>query len=290
MFNNLEVGTTIKFYLDWIDAYTVGVIEGVEEGRYKVSVQGLGVSSVYISFNDIREVIDKNKKFEPVIEQEVIIEEEPIIEEVIEEKKSSFFGLFENGGSTELVMENLPNELTVYVPVFDLNGTPFSDEEIESRIKEVEYFMQKHFGEFSVRNVSASYVDNDGNLVMKKHIQISAYPTDEEFNMYKRHLINEVSSWVNEWNQDEIVVEYEDKTYHVFPTDKMMKNGGELWIQEATKDMKKSGSVGAFTKQAKREGLTPIEFAKKVLSKPQGYTIKTRRRANFVKNTNPDKF
>ena len=290
MFNNLEVGTTIKFYLDWIDAYTVGVIEGVEESSYKVSVQGLGVSTVYIPFNDVREVIDKNKKFEPVIEQEVIIEEEPIIEEVIEDKKSSFFGLFENGGSTELAMENLPNELTVYVPVFDVNGTPSSDEEIESRIKEVEYFMQKHFGEFSVRNVSASYVDNDGNLVMKKHIQISAYPTDEEFNMYKRHLINEVSSWVSEWNQDEIVVEYEDKTYHVFPTDKMMKNGGELWIQEATKDMKKSGSVGAFTKQAKREGLTPIEFAKKVLSKPQGYTIKTRRRANFVKNTNPDKF
>jgi hypothetical protein len=85
-------------------------------------------------------------------------------------------------------------------------------------------------------------------------------------------------------------MEYEDKIFHIFPLENMMKKGGELWIQEATKNMKKKGSVGAFTKQAKREGLTPIEFAKKVLAKPQGYTLKTRRRANFVKNVNPEKF
>ena len=54
--------------------------------------------------------------------------------------------------------------------------------------------------------------------------------------------------------------------------------------------MKKKGTIGAFTKQAKREGLTPIAFAKKVLKNLKGYTLKTRRRANFVRNVNPDKF
>lgn len=290
MFSNLQVGTTIKFYLDWIDAYTVGVIEALEEGRYKVAIQGLGVSSVYVEFKDISEVIDKDKKFEPIIEEEIVVEEEPIIEEVVEDKKSSFFGLFDNGGSTELAIENLPNELTIYVPMFEMDGRPSSEEEIGIRVGEVEYFMQKHFGEFTVKNVSSSYVDAEGNLVMKKNVQISAYPTDEEFNFQKRHLVNQLAMWVGEWEQDILVLEYEDKIYYIFPTEDMMKKGGELWIQEATKDMKKSGSVGAFTKQAKREGLTPIEFAKKVLAKPQGYTVKTRRRANFVRNTNPDKF
>ena len=54
--------------------------------------------------------------------------------------------------------------------------------------------------------------------------------------------------------------------------------------------MKKKGTFGAFTKQAKREGLSPIEFTKKVLENPKGYTLKTRRRANFVKNMNQNKF
>ena len=296
MFNNLEAGTTIKFHLDWIDADTVGIIERVEEGRYKVTVNGIGVNTVYVPFNDIIEVVDKNKKFQPVIEQEIIVQEEPIIEEpvieepIIENKKSYFFGLFDDGGVAEMVMENLPNELTIYVPLFDVKGKPVSDEEIESRVSEVQSFMKKYFGDFTDKNVSGSYVDEKGNLIMKKNIQISAFPTDKQFNYYKRNLISQLSIWVSEWMQDVVIVEYEDKIYYIYPMDNMMKNGGELWIQEATKDMKKSGSVGAFTKQAKREGLTPIEFAKKVLAKPQGYTMKTRRRANFVKNTNPDKF
>ena len=331
MFNNLEIGTTIRFYLDYIGAYTVGVIEGIEEGRYKVGVNGIGVSSIYVEFDDIKEVIDKNKKFEPIIEEEIIeeeiIEEEPFVEPIIEEeefveeriieepimqieepiieieepvmeieepivedKKSHFFGLFDDGGVAEMVTENLPNELTIYVPLFDVEGKPVSNEQIESRVSEVQSFMKKYFGDFTDKNVSGSYVDEKGNLIMKKNIQISAFPTDEEFNHYKRNLINQLSMWASEWTQDVAIVEYEDKIYYIYPMDDMMKNGGELWIQEATKDMKKSGTVGAFTKQAKREGLTPIEFAKKVLAKPQGYTIKTRRRANFVKNTNPDKF
>jgi hypothetical protein len=288
MFNNLQVGTTIKFYLEWIDAYTIGVIESVEEGKYKVAINGLGVSSVYVSFKDVEKVIDKNVKFQPVIEE--IIEEEPVIETIPEKKKSFFFGLFDDGGVAEMVMENMPNELTIYVPMFDADGTPASDEEVKSRVIEVQAFMERYFGEFQVKSVSGSYIDNDGNLVMKKHIQISAYPNDEEFNYYKRHLVQQLSEWVSEWMQDVLMVEYEDKIYYIYPMNDMMAKGGELWIQEATKSMKKKGTIGAFTKQARREGLTPIEFAKKVLAKPQGYTIKTRRRANFVKNTNPDKF
>jgi hypothetical protein len=70
----------------------------------------------------------------------------------------------------------------------------------------------------------------------------------------------------------------------------MMKKGGELWIQDAVKQMSKKGSIGAFTTQAKREGLKPIDFAKKIFKNPKGYTLKTRRRAQFVKNVNPDKF
>jgi hypothetical protein len=60
MFNDLQVGTTIRFYLEFNDTYTVGVIQNVEESGYKVSVNGIGVSTVFVPFQDILEIIDKN--------------------------------------------------------------------------------------------------------------------------------------------------------------------------------------------------------------------------------------
>ena len=66
------------------------------------------------------------------------------------------------------------------------------------------------------------------------------------------------------------------------------KKGG--WIQEATKEMEEDGTEGAFTKQAKRAGMSTTAFAKKVLKNPKKFTETTRKRALFMKNTNPKKF
>ena len=52
------------------------------------------------------------------------------------------------------------------------------------------------------------------------------------------------------------------------------------WIQEAVSEMKE----GAFTQQALRHKMTPLEFMEEVLAHPEKYTIKTRRRAQFLKN------
>jgi hypothetical protein len=69
-----------------------------------------------------------------------------------------------------------------------------------------------------------------------------------------------------------------------------MKDGGELWIQDAVSQMKSKGTIGAFTKQAKSHGMTTVEFAKEVINNPDKYRTRTLRRAVFMKNTNPDKF
>jgi predicted transcriptional regulator len=138
--------------------------------------------------------------------------------------------------------------------------------------------------------MGSSYIDQEGNLIMRKTIQVTAYPSDEEFNNHKQKLINQLSLWASEWAQEYMILEYEDETFFILGMNDMMKQGGELWIQDAVSQMNKKGTIGSFTKQAKREGLTPIEFAKKVLKNPKGYTLKTRRRANFVRNVNPDKF
>ena len=77
-------------------------------------------------------------------------------------------------------------------------------------------------------------------------------------------------------------------TYSMHEVQKKYDDGG--WIQDATSKMKKKGTVGSFTKMAKRHGDTPVEYAKEVLDNPSKHTLKTRRKAQFVKNTNPEKF
>lgn len=90
--------------------------------------------------------------------------------------------------------------------------------------------------------------------------------------------------------KDENGLDVEPQVEYEWYVKEKMKKGGETWIQDATKEMKKKGTVGSFTNKAARHGLTPIEYAKKVLANPDKHTEKTRRQAQFVKNTNPEKF
>jgi hypothetical protein len=275
---NFQEGTSVKFYDAITDRYLVGVINKNLENQLDLSVKNFLSKNYLVDKSDVVSVIDKNVFVAPVEEEEIV-------------EQNKFMGLFSEGGmSDEKSMDGLPNELTIYVPLFDENGKPATDNEIESRVDDVKSFMKRHFGEFVIQDLASSYIDREGNLIMQKNIQISSYPSDEEFNAHKNILINQISLWARDWAQEYMLLEYEDSMFFIFGLEDMMKGGGELWIQDAVGQMEKKGTIGAFTRQAKREGLSPIDFAKKVLKNPKGYTLKTRRRATFVKNVNPDKF
>jgi len=55
------------------------------------------------------------------------------------------------------------------------------------------------------------------------------------------------------------------------------------WIQMAKKHL----HVGAFTKEAKAHGETPKKFMKEVLAHPSEHSETTRKRAQFMKNIQP---
>ena len=279
---NFQEGTSVKFYDAISDSYLVGVINKNLETQLDVNVKNFLSKTYLVDKSDVVSVIDKNVFVAPVEEEE---EEEEIVEQ------NKFMGLFSEGGMSEAkTLDGLPNELTIFVPLFDENDKPATDNEIESRVDDVTSFMKNHFGEIVIQDLASSYIDREGNLVMQKNIQISSYPSDEEFKAHKNILINQISLWARDWGQEYMVLEYEDEMFYIFGLEDMMRGGGGVWIQDAVSQMEKKGTIGAFTKQAKREGLSPIDFAKKVLKNPKGYTLKTRRRANFVKNVNPDKF
>lgn len=54
----------------------------------------------------------------------------------------------------------------------------------------------------------------------------------------------------------------------------------DKWIQRVVSKMDK----GAFTKQGLRHHQTPEQYANDVLKHPKRHTLKTRRRAQFLKN------
>jgi hypothetical protein len=58
------------------------------------------------------------------------------------------------------------------------------------------------------------------------------------------------------------------------------QGGRRKWIQKVTGHMKE----GAFTKQALKKHMTPEEFADEVKKHPKHYALKTRRRAQFLRN------
>ena len=70
--------------------------------------------------------------------------------------------------------------------------------------------------------------------------------------------------------------------------------GGEMkddkWIQSTVKEMEKKGTVGLFTKKAKRRDMTPKQFMKEVLTHPEDYDLKTRREAQWMANVTGDKY
>lgn len=54
------------------------------------------------------------------------------------------------------------------------------------------------------------------------------------------------------------------------------------WIQSVDKEMKRKGTVGAFTKQAKEAGMSVHDFATKVMKNPEDFSKRTRERANLA--------
>ena len=52
------------------------------------------------------------------------------------------------------------------------------------------------------------------------------------------------------------------------------------WIRKAVSHMKE----GSFTKQASAHHMTTKKFTKEVLKNPKRYALKTRRRAQFLRN------
>jgi ABC-type uncharacterized transport system substrate-binding protein len=56
------------------------------------------------------------------------------------------------------------------------------------------------------------------------------------------------------------------------------------WIQKAKTKMVKKGTVGAFSRKAKKAGMSTASYARKVTKKGSRASSATKKQANFAKN------
>lgn len=199
---------------------------------------------------------------------------------------------FGNGGAIpeQDKMFHLPLEMVVYVPSTQDVDKVISVDEMDSRVNEVKTYLAEKFGGYSSADKLGGFVDSNGNLVNEDVVQVVSFSTEESFDTNKEELIKQLSKWGKEWGQEAIGFEFEGDLFYVPQEGQVMNKGGDVWIQDAIGKMKSKGTLGAFTKQAKRNKMTTIEFSKEVLKHPKNYQMKTFRRAMFVKNTNPELF
>ena len=90
-------------------------------------------------------------------------------------------------------------------------------------------------------------------------------------------------------NKDDIIGKAPEKKWYQF------EDGGntkESWVQKSVDKMEEKGTIGLFTKKAKKAGMSTTAYAKKVLNKKneKKYSLKTRREAQWMKNMNPELF
>ena len=159
-----------------------------------------------------------------------------------------------------------------------------------------------------LRRIGAKDVKVERMTYAKGGITIEGNPyKNEDFFIYRNG--KEVVSWsADELMEDDYSQDTAQEMFDLYNNDKKelsyrLENlnyakGGKTkkmkkddnWIQGVDKEMERKGTKGAFTKQAKRAGMSTVAFAKEVLRSPDKYSEKTRERAQFMKNVNPELF
>lgn len=264
-----------------------------KRSSYELAIEeGKRMSDQNKSYTEIRETLDEKYPSEQFYMQDIMAS---ILQYAIKNKMKdkNMFKKMEDGGGVPNTENSfkLPLEIAVYVPSTKNVNEVISVDEMNERENQVKTFLAERFGGYTMSDKLGGYVDNSGNLVNEEITQVVSFATIEAWEKYKNELVAKISEWADKWGQEAIGLEFEGDMFYIEKEPAMvMKNGGQLWIQNAVEKMKQKGTIGTFTKQAKREGLSTTEFAKKVMKNPKKYTLKTKRRAIFFKNTNPEKF
>jgi len=122
-------------------------------------------------------------------------------------------------------MVHLKYEIAVYVPSTKNVDENISESELKERIEEVESYLAETFGGFTSSEKIGGYFSSKNTVVKEKIIPVTAFATEESFNVNKTKLVNKLSLWAKKWGQEAVGLEFEGDLYYV---PQKFKKGGKL--------------------------------------------------------------
>jgi hypothetical protein len=147
---------------------------------------------------------------------------------VLRFKKGGDVSVAEKLGVSEKETKNifhLPYEFTIYVPSTKGVSENIPKEEFQKRIKEVETKLANLFGGFSASDIQGGYMSTKQELVSEKIVKVTSYCTAEAFNQNKSKLLQQISNWSVEWEQEAIGLEFEGDLMYV---PQKLEKGGNM--------------------------------------------------------------
>jgi len=151
---------------------------------------------------------------------------------------------------------HLPIELAVYVPSTQDVNKKVSLSEMKERVNKVSSFLANLFGGFTRTDKVGGYLASNKEIVVEEVEPVTAFATKEDFRKNIVTLINKLSEWAKEWNQEAIGLEYEGDLYYV---PQNFRNGGAVSVG-TRHEMEHADTINKF----KRSDVSTKEVAQAI--------------------------
>jgi hypothetical protein len=113
----------------------------------------------------------------------------------------------------------------IYVPSTSNVGDKISEEELESRVKEVENYVANEFGGYTETETDGGYKSQSGEIIEEDIVKVSVFANEKDWSKNEAKVVSKVKEWARKWGQEAIGFEYEGDLYYIDNEGKFKKGG-----------------------------------------------------------------
>lgn len=131
---------------------------------------------------------------------------------------------YEKGGALSKEFK-FDKNFVIYVPSTSNVGEKISEEELESRVKEVENYVANEFGGYTETETDGGYKSQSGEIIEEDIVKVSVFANQKDWSKNEAKVVSKVKEWARKWGQEAIGFEYEGDLYYIDDEGKFKKGG-----------------------------------------------------------------
>lgn len=131
---------------------------------------------------------------------------------------------YERGGALSKEFK-FDKNFVIYVPSTSNVGEKISEEELESRVKEVENYVANEFGGYTETETDGGYKSQSGEIIEEDIVKVSVFANEKDWSKNESKVVSKVKEWARKWGQEAIGFEYEGDLYYIDNEGKFKKGG-----------------------------------------------------------------